>query len=49
MLLLKELLRQWMTASSPVKTNVVHFKEWMTAFLSVTKTETLLEGVDGCH
>ena len=31
-------LKQWMTASSPVKINTAPFKEWMTAILSVTKT-----------
>ena len=29
-----------MTESSPLKTNTVHFKEWMTAMISVTKTDT---------
>ena len=28
-LLLKELFKQWMTASSPVKINIVPFKEWI--------------------
>ena len=38
-LLLKELLKQWMTARSPVKLNTLSLKEWMTATLSVTKTD----------
>ena len=38
-----------MTASSPVKINRVPFKEWMTAILSVTKTDTLLQEMDGCN
>ena len=46
-LLLKELLKQWMTASSPVKINIVPFKEWINAILTVTKTDTLLQGSDG--
>ena len=29
--MLKELLKQWLTASSPVKINTVPLKEWMTA------------------
>ena len=35
-----------MTASSPVKKNTVPFKEWMSAILSVTETDTLLHGMD---
>ena len=31
-------LKQWMSASSPVKINTVLFKEWMTVILSVTKS-----------
>lgn len=31
LLLLKVLLKQWMTTSFPVKINTVTFKEWMTA------------------
>ena len=46
--LLKQSLRQWMTARSPVKVNTISFKEQMTATLSVTKTDTLLQRVDGC-
>ena len=38
-----------MTAGSPVKINREHFKNWMTAILSVTKTDTLLQGMDGCN
>ena len=37
-----------MTARSPVKVNTISFKEQMTATLSVTKTDTLLQRVDGC-
>ena len=48
-LMLKELLKQWMTASSPVKINKVLFKEWMNATPTVTKTDTLLQGSDGCN
>ena len=44
-LLPKELLKQRMTASSPVKINIVPFKEWINAILTVTKT--LLQGLDG--
>ena len=42
-LLLNELLTQWMIVSSLVKTNTLPFKEWMTAILSGTKTDTLLQ------
>ena len=45
-LLLKELLKQWATASSPVKINIVLLKEWI---LTVAKTDTLLQGSDGCN
>ena len=48
-LLLKELMKQWMTARSPVKINTVTFKEWMTATLSVTKTDILLQRKDSCN
>ena len=41
-LLIKELLKQQMTASSPVKINTVLFKEWMTVILSVTKEKVTL-------
>ena len=40
---MKELLKQWMAASSPVKINKVPLKEWMTATLSVTKVDTILQ------
>ena len=36
-----------MTASSPVKINVVPFREWINAILTVTKPDALLEGSDG--
>ena len=36
-----------MTASSLVKINVVPFKEWINAILTVTKTDTLFQGSDG--
>ena len=43
-LVLQELLlKQWMTVSSPVKINTVPFKEWMTAIVSVTKTDAQLQ------
>ena len=48
-LLLKELLKEWLTASFPVKINTAPFKEWMNSILSVTKTDTLLQGMDGCN
>ena len=38
-----------MTASSPVKINREHFKEMMTAILSVTKTDTLVQARNGCN
>ena len=38
-----------MTASSPVKINIVPFKERMNAILIVTKTDTLPQGMDGCY
>ena len=37
------------TASSPVKINTLPFKEWMTASLTVTKTDTLIQGMNGCN
>ena len=48
-LLVKELLKQWLTTSSPVKINTVPFKEWMTAILLVKKKEdtTLLQRMNG--
>ena len=48
-LLLKKLLKQWMTARSLVKKNTVSFKEWMTAALSVTNTDIPLQRKDGCN
>ena len=39
-LLLKELIKQWMTASSPVKINIVPFKEWISAIPSVKNRYT---------
>ena len=44
---------QWVTASDSSGTTnengTVHFKEWMIAILSITKTDTLLlQGIDGC-
>ena len=47
--LLKELLKQWMTASCPVKINRVPFEEWMTTILSATKRDTLLQETGGCN
>ena len=46
-LMLKEFLKHRMTASSPVKINLAPFKEWTNAILTVTKTDTLLQGSDG--
>ena len=45
---------QWVTASDADGTtnenDTVHFKEWMIAILSVTKTDTLLlQRMDGCN
>ena len=45
---------QWVTASDSSgttnETDTVHFKEWMIAILSMTKTDTLLlQGIDGCN
>ena len=48
-LLLKEILKQQMTASCPVKTNIVPFKEWMNVILTATKTNTLLQEMYGCN
>ena len=47
MLLPKGLIKQGITASSPVKTNAVPFKEWMTASLSETETDAILQGMAG--
>ena len=38
----RELLKQWMAESFPVKINTINFKERMIAILSVTKIDTLL-------
>ena len=43
-LLLEEILKPGMTGSSPIKINTEPFKKWITAILSVTKTDTLLKG-----
>ena len=45
---------QWVRASDSSGTTnengIVHFKEWMIAILSMTKTDTLLlQGMDGCN
>ena len=45
---------QWVRASDSSGTTnengTVHFKEWMIAILSMTKTDTLLlQGMDGCN
>ena len=45
---------QWVTASDSSGTTnekgTVHFKEWLIAVLSMTKTDTLLlQGTDGCN
>ena len=42
MLLVKELLKQWMTARFLVKMNIVSYEDWVTAALFVTKTDILL-------
>ena len=39
-----------MTASGTANENgTVHFKEWMIAIFPMTKTDTLLRGMDGSH
>ena len=38
-LLLKELLKQWMIVSSPVKVNTALFIKWITAILFMIKTD----------
>ena len=45
---------QWVTASDSsgtmIENGIVHFKEWMIAVLSMTKTDTLLlQGMDGLN
>ena len=47
MLRLKELLKQLMIASSPVKIKTILLKEWMSAILSVAKTYALLQRMTG--
>ena len=44
-LLLEELLKQWMAARFLVKLNTLSLKQWMTATLYVTKTVYLKEGM----
>ena len=39
-----------MTASGETNKNgTIHFKQWRIAILSMTKTDTLLQGIDGCN
>ena len=45
----KRIAQTTMTASSPVKITTLPFKEWMTAIVSMTKKDTLLQGMDGCN
>ena len=45
---------QWVTASESSGTAnenfTIHFKEWMIAIISMTKSDTaLLQGMDGCN
>ena len=43
---------QWLAANDSGTTNgndTVHFKEWVTAILSLTKTDALLPGMDDCN
>ena len=47
--LLKELVKRWVTAITPVKINTVPFKEWMTAIPSVAKTDILLQGMGSSY
>ena len=38
----------WVIASGTANENsTVHFKEWMINIISMTKTDTLLQGIDG--
>ena len=39
-LLLKKLLKECKTVTFPIKINTISFKEWMTATLPLTKTDT---------
>ena len=48
-LLLKQLQKQWITSSFPVKINTVHFKEWMAVIPFVSKIDALLQGINGCN
>ena len=43
----KNYSKKRMTASSPVKINIVPFKEWINVILTVAKTNTLLHRSDG--
>ena len=48
--LFKKLLKQWMSDYKfSCQNNTVFFKEWINVILSVTKTYTLLQGMDGCE
>ena len=41
---------EWQRVTASVATNensTIHFKEWMIAILSMRKTDTLLQGIDG--
>ena len=38
-----------MTASFPVKIIIILFKEWMTAILTVTKIDTIHQGMYNCN
>ena len=43
---------QWVAANNSDtahKNDTVHFKAWVTAILSVTNTDALLPGMDGCN
>ena len=42
-------MKQWVTMRSPVKTNTVSLKVCMTATLSVTEIDTLLQKINGCN
>ena len=40
----------WVTASDTTNENgTVHFKKWMIVILSMIKTDTLLQGIDGWY
>ena len=49
MVLLQEILKQWMIASFLIKINTEPFKEWMTNILFMAKADALLQGMDGCN